>query len=245
FIIIALTTNAQKIGFKTGYGLSGYKVNFYVPDGSKIGTGINAGFVGEFGKDDLFKFRFDVTFNQLGSDYDSRRESDESWGNRPLFELNYTTNVNYLQTLVSLKFKTGPLYVFVGPYFSYAFSGYERSTITPVTGNVQEWKTDIFSNPDLSWDMNQPFSDENNPGGNGDLYIKTDYGLIAGLGKNISNFFIEVNAGIGGNNFINRSSDYYNVRDYANKDNPNDIVNGTPNQKNFFIKFSVGYMFGF
>ena len=102
-ILFAFTMNAQKFGVKAGYNMSGYLINFYSPDGSKMSTGFNAGLLGEYPVNDMMSLRADVTFNQLGSDFDSKNNSDEDWAYRPLgMEYNYKQNINTILFYFSL-----------------------------------------------------------------------------------------------------------------------------------------------
>jgi len=243
-ILFAFTMNAQKYGVKAGYGMSGYLINFYAPDGSKMGTGMNFGLLGEMPVNDIMSLRADITFNQLGSDYDSRDETDANWPARSYYEFDKTTTVNYLQIQVSPKFSFGPAYAFVGPYFAYAISSAEKSTITPVSGDVQKWTVDIFSDPSTNYDYTKPFSDDNNLGGSGDLYNKMDVGLNLGIGANFSGVFVELNAGMGFLNFINTSSTNYSATNYATKDDMTVAITGDASEKNLFFGLSVGYLLG-
>lgn len=243
-ILFAFTMNAQKFGAKAGFNMSGYLINFYSPDGSKMSTGLNFSLLGEMPINDMMSLRADLTFNQLGSDYDSRDETDANWPARPLYEFDYKENINYLQIGISPKFNFGPAYVFVGPYFAYALKGNQTSKITAVDGDVQEWTVDIFSDPSTDFDFTKPFSDDNNLGGSGDLYNKMDVGLNFGIGANFSGVFVELNAGMGLLNFINTSSTYYSASGYTTKDNPTVAITGDASQKNIFFGLSVGYLLG-
>ena len=243
-ILFAFTMNAQKFGVKAGYNMSGYLINFYSPDGSKMSTGFNFGLVGEYPVNDMMSLRADVTFNQLGSDYDSRDETDANWPARAYYEYDYKQNINYLQIGISPKFSFGPAYAFVGPYFAYALKGNETSKITPTSGDVQEWTVDIFSDPRTDVDPTKPLSDDNNFGGSGDLYNKMDVGFNLGLGANFSGVFVELNAGMGLMNFINTGSTSYSATSYATKDDATVAITGDASQKNIFFGLSVGYLLG-
>ena len=243
-ILFAFTMNAQKFGVKAGYNMSGYLVNFYTPDGAKMGTGLNFGLLGEYPVNDMMSLRADVTFNQLGSDYDSRDETDANWGFRALgIEYDYKTNINYLQIGVSPKFNFGPAYAFVGPYFAYAVNSKKTATYD-INGTKQTGSFDIYSEPNNSFDFTQAYSDTNNEGGSGDLYNKTDFGFNLGFGANFSGIFVELNAGMGLMNFINTGSKYYNITDYANVNDPTVAITEDASQKNIFFGLSVGYMLG-
>ncbi len=248
-ILFAFTMNAQKFGVKAGYNMSGYLINFYSPDGSKMSTGFNFGLLGEYPVNDMMSLRADVTFNQLGSDYDSRDETDANWPFRAAgVEYDYKQNINYLQIGISPKFSFGPAYAFVGPYFAYALQGNQTDTWeggptlytpTPGTGTF-----DIFSDPNTSFDPTQAYSDTNNRGGSGDLHNKMDFGLNLGLGANFSGVFVELNAGMGLMNFINTSSTYYSATNYATTDDRTVAITGDASQKNIYFGLSVGYLLG-
>jgi hypothetical protein len=242
-ILIAFSASAQKFGVKAGYGMSGYLINFYSPDGSGMSTGFNAGLVAELDLE-VIAVRADVTFNQLGSDYDSRGDSDEDWPLGDFFEYEYKQNINYLNIGVSVKKGFGPAYVFVGPYFGYALQGNQNSIITPVSGDIQEWTDDIFSEPNVDFDLTEPLSDDNNLGGSDDLYNKVDFGANFGLGASFSGIFVEANVGYGFMNFINHDSDYYDINNFTQKDDKTVVITEDAKQNNLFFGLSVGYMFG-
>ncbi len=243
-ILFAFTMNAQKFGVKAGYNMSGYLINFWSPDGSKMSTGFNFGLVGEMPVNDMMSLRADVTFNQLGSDYDSKDETDANWPFRALgVEYNYNQNINYLQIGISPKFSFGPAYAFVGPYFAYAISGNQIATWETADAS-QTGTVDIFSDPNPSFDITQEYSDTNNEGGTGDLHNKTDFGFNLGVGANFSGVFVELNAGLGMMNYINTDSQYYDAANYATVDDPTVAITGDATQKNIFFGFSVGYLLG-
>ena len=225
-ILFAFTMNAQKFGFKAGYGMSGYLVNFYTPDGAKMGNGFNAGLVGEYPVNDMMSLRADVTYNQLGSDY-----YDETDVSGATMISDFTTDVSYLQISVAPKFGFGPAYAFVGPYFGYALSNITNGTVVMGETTVVDVKDlDNFSDP--------------TEGGSGDLYNKTDFGLNLGFGASFSGVFVELNAGMGLLNFINTSSQYYSATNYATTDDPTVAITGDASQKNIFFGLSVGYLLG-
>ncbi len=243
-ILFAFTMNAQKFGVKAGYNMSGYLINFYSPDGSKMSTGFNFGLVGEMPVNDMMSLRADVTFNQLGSDYDSKDETDANWPYRALgLEYKYNQNINYLQIGISPKFSFGPAYAFVGPYFAYAISGNKIATWETADAS-QTGTVDIFSDPNPSFDFTQEYSDTNNEGGSGDLYNKIDVGLNLGVGANFSGVFVELNAGMGLLNFINTGSTNYIAASYATKDDQTVAITGDASQKNIYFGLSVGYLLG-
>jgi len=243
-ILFAFTMNAQKFGVKAGYNMSGYLINFYSPDGSKMSTGFNFGLVGEMPVNDMMSLRADVTFNQLGSDYDSKDETDANWPLRALgMEYKYDQNINYLQIGISPKFSFGPAYVFVGPYFAYALQGNQKATWS-TSSESQTGTLDIFSDPNTSFNPLDTYSDTNNEGGKGDLYNKTDFGFNLGVGANFSGVFVELNAGLGMLNFINTSSTNYSATNYATKDDKTVAITGDASQKNIFFGLSVGYLLG-
>ncbi len=254
-VLFAFTMSAQKIGVKAGYGMSGYLVNYYTPDGSVMSMAFNAGIVAELDLK-IIGIRADVTFNQLGSDYDSRNDSEEDREGYIAYdyEYEYKQSINYMNIGVSVKKGIGPAYVFVGPYFGYALKGNQTSKITPGTGDVQEWTDDIFSVPNEDLDFTQPFSDDNNLGGSDELYNKIDFGANFGVGASFSGIFVEANVGMGFMNFINIDYDGNNGTAQAytdfkagkvTKDDKNVAMTDDLTQKNIFFGLSVGYMFGF
>ena len=204
----------------------------------------NFGLLGEYPVNDMMSLRADVTFNQLGSDYDSKDETDANWPYRALgMEYSYNQNINYLQIGISPKFSFGPAYAFVGPYFAYALQGNQKAT-WDANGTTQTGTLDIFSDPNASFDFTQAYSDTNNEGGSGDLYNKMDVGLNLGVGANFSGVFVELNAGMGLLNFINTGSTYYSATNYATKDDKTVAITGDASQKNIYFGLSVGYLMG-
>ncbi len=242
--LFAFSMSAQKFGVKAGYNMSGYLINFWSPEGAKMGMGFNAGLVGEMPVNDMMTLRVDLGLNQVGSDYDSRTETDANWPYRAYYEYDYNSTVNYLNIGVSPKFAFGPAYAFVGPYFNYAISAPIKTTITPVTGDVQTWTVNNYDGVDETFDYTQPMSDDNNPGGDGDLFTKMDFGFNLGLGADFSGFFVEANVGLGFMNFINPESTNYSATHYATKDDKTVAITGDASQKNLFFGLSVGYMLG-
>ncbi|MCF6366989.1 MAG: PorT family protein [Bacteroidales bacterium] len=224
--MFAFSMSAQKFGVKVGYGMSGYTVNFYTPDGAKMASGFNAGLVGEMPVNDMMNLRVDLGYNQFGSDY---YMSEDVGGTN--MTTDFKTDVSYLNIGVSPKFAFGPAYVFVGPYFGYALSNVTNGTVT--VGDVVALEVTDLDNFGAILD-----------GGTDDLYSKTDFGLNLGFGANFSGVFVELNAGMGLANFINQSSQYYSATNYATKDDNTVAITGDAAQKNLFFGFSVGYMLG-
>ncbi len=226
-VIFAFSMNAQKIGVKAGYGMTGYLVNFYVPDGAKMGMGFNAGLVGEYGLGDMLNLRVDIGYNQLGSDY---YWSQDAGGVDMITDM--TTDVGYLNFGVSAKVGFGPAYAFVGPYFGYALSNVTNMLVTLDGATIAELN-------DL--DNFGAIAD----GGKEDLLNKTDFGLNIGVGTSFSGVFVEANFGLGLANFINYDSQYYSALNYATVDDATVPITGDATQKNIFLGLSAGYMFGF
>ncbi len=246
-VLFAFTVSAQKFGVKAGYGMSGYLINYYSPDGSVMSKGFNAGLVAELDLK-VIGVRADLTFQQMGSDYDSRNDEqayrDSAGYDAYGFEVDYKQAINYLNLGVSVKKGFGPVYVFAGPYFGFALKGNKTTKFTPSTGSVQEWTVDIFSDPNTDYNPAEPFSDDNNLGGNGDLYNKLDIGANLGLGASFSGFFVEANAGYGFLNFINHDSEYYSGPDTYPDNVERDPISGDAKSHNIFFGLSVGYMLG-
>ena len=263
-MIFAFGMSAQKIGVKAGYGMSGYLVNYYTPDGSVMSTGFNAGLVAELDLK-VIGIRADVTFQQLGSDYDSRNDSDQDRATNFFVaflggEYEYMQSINYINVGVSVKKGFGPAYVFVGPYIGYAIQGTQKSTFTPSTGDAQTWTDDIFSLPNKDIDFAQALSDDNNFGGDDELYNKIDFGANFGVGASFSGVFVEANIAYGFMNFINQdykyggddpvidamSVSYEDLKaSKVTKDDKTVAMTDGLKQNNLFFSLSVGYMFGF
>ena len=215
----AYSAQAQSIGVKAGYGMSGYTTNFYVPDGSKMASGLNLGLVA--GLDlKVIELRGDVTFLQLGSDYES-----------PDAPMEQNSTVNYLNIGVSAMKGIGPVYVGVGPYFGMALSS-TQETIIGEGDDAVTTTIDIFDEPN-----------EEGTGGMGDLYNKSDFGANLLVGAKFTGVFVEGYAGYGFMNFINTDSDNYEEARYVDKDDKVTPVDAK--QNNLFFGLSVGYTFGF
>lgn len=259
-VIFAFSMHAQKIGVKAGYGMSGYLINYYSPDGSVMSGALNAGIVAELDLK-IIGIRADLTFQQLGSDYDSRNDSEEDWPYDQIgYHYEYTQNINYLNLGVSVKKGIGPAYVFLGPYVGYALQGNQKSIITPATGDAQEWTDNIFDLPNKDLNFEQPLSDDNNLGGTDKLYNKVDFGANLGVGASFMGIFVEANVGYGFLNFINTeyeydgddpvidalSTSYQDLKDSkVTKEDQTVSMTDDLKQNNIFFGLSVGYMFGF
>ena len=245
-ILFAFTMNAQKIGVKVGYGMSGYTLNFDSPETAKMAKGLNAGLIYEHPINDMMSLRADVVYNTLGSD--DYQEVDVLG-----VMTEYTTkrNVNYLQIVVSPKFNFGPAYAFVGPYFGYALSDETKTSVkVPIIPAVSTTVDNFKLHEDA---------------GIGDFDNKMDYGLNLGFGVNFSSMFVELNVGYGLANIYNKNSDYYKTfpallesaeaavtaglaPDLASTGYP--FIDGTtgvaePVKKNMFIGLAFGYIFDF
>jgi hypothetical protein len=227
-----ISAQAQSIGVKAGYGMSGYTTNFYTPEGSKMGSGFNVGILA--GMDlKVIALRADVTFVQLGSDFDSRDMTDADWPARAMgMEVDYKNDVNYLNIGVSAMKSLGPLYVGIGPYFGYALSN-EKTQNVEVAGETTTTTYDVFDDPTLE-----------NPEGRGDLYNKTDVGGNLLIGAKFTGVFVEANVGYGFTNFINHDSDYYDIDNYS-ADKEGTAMTNDAKQNNLFFGLSIGYTFGF
>ena len=238
-LILTFSINAQKVGLKAGYGMSGYVLNFDKPDASKMATGYNFGIVGEMELGEIAG-RLDIGYIQLGSDFFNEGELGGF-----SFKSDLKTNVNYFQIGVAAKKSFGPAYTFGGPYLGYALKNVTNGEITfnDTTALVED--LDNFKNFD---------------GSDNDFYNKIDYGVYGGAGLNIKDVFIEVNVGYGLMNFMNKESDTYQANtDRAIQINDDGLdaqdenfrySDGSaaveePTQFNLFFGISAGYLFGF
>jgi len=219
-ILIAFSASAQKIGVKAGYGMSGYLINYYSPEGSVMSNGFNAGLVAEMDFK-ILAVRADLTFQQMGSDYDSRNDEqayrDLKGNDLYGYEVDYKQAINYVNFGVSVKKGFGPVYAFVGPYIGLALKGNETRTYVgsiPTKFTAGTGTYDIFSEPNADYNPAEAYSDDNNQGGSSDKYNKVDVGANLGIGASFSGVFIEANAGMGFMNFINYDYQYYSAAGY-------------------------------
>lgn len=233
-IVLVFGMNAQKIGVKAGYTMSGYTMNFDKPDGAKMGMGFHAGLVGQMDLK-VLKLRADVTYNQLGSILDP-----EGYIN--------TTDYDYLQVGVYAKKGLGPVYMFVGPYFGYALSGNSKTEFDDGSPSVE---FDVFSD-------NNQFTD-GDIYNKMDYGVSAGLGFgMAGffaeatIGYGLSNVFNTDNdtyklmpdivdgmqAAIDGGLMPGTIADYWPFMDGS-------TAVSEPTQKNLFFGFTVGYMLGF
>ena len=246
--LFAFSISAQTFGVKAGYNMSGYKVNFYTPDGAAMGSGIYAGLVAEMPINDMVSLKADVMFRQLGSEFDSRNNSDEDWAlGAAGIQYDTKTDVNYLQIGISPKFNFGPAYAFVGPYFGYAVNSNKEGTwegVFPLTPAPGTGSSDIFDDVSTTFNPAEAFSDDNNNLSEGDLYNTVDFGLNLGFGATFSGVFVELNVGLGMANFVNTDSDYYSITDFYDIDDKTVNITDDAKQNNLFFGLAVGYMLG-
>ncbi|NPA68708.1 MAG: PorT family protein, partial [Chlorobi bacterium] len=128
-VFFAFAMSAQSFGIKAGGTMSGYKVNFYVPDGANMGEGFHVYGLAELPLKEKIDLRLSLGFNQLGSEFYLEQEQDLGAG--PVNTVSdFKKEINYLQFSVTPKFKFGPAYAFIGPYLGYAISGTFSGTYT-------------------------------------------------------------------------------------------------------------------
>ncbi len=133
----------------------------------------------------------------------------------------FSLNLNYIEVPLLLEYKLGPLYVVAGPYFGYAISGKE---LTSITVDGEQLAEELYADQNAI-----PSNDVYEIGEfNGDniAYTRTDMGLNLGAGLKLLKFFAEARYGVG----------LANIQDYANM--PADQFT-----KNYTISFSVGMFF--
>lgn len=230
--MFAFSMSAQKFGVKVGANMSGYTVNFYTPEGAKMGKGFNFAALAELPVSDAMDLRIDLGFNQLGSDYKDSGDDYFGNGSNVAFDIKSTTNVNYLKLGVSPKFNFGSAYAAIGPYFGYGINGKTKSTVT-VGDNTTDSENGVFK---------YETEEENGEEVTNESIKRTDLGLNLTLGANFSSLFVEFNAGMGMTNFLNKDYEYYKDSQYKDKDHTEVVA--APKQKNLFFGLSVGYMFG-
>lgn len=263
-MVFAFGLSAQKIGIKAGYGMSGYNTNYYLPDGAVMSMGFNAGIVGELDLK-VIGIRADVTFIQLGSDFDSRNNVDEDWIFRAFgVEMDYKQDVNYINLGVSVKKSFGPAYIYLGPFVGYALSANEKRAYSGTSPNNGSFTYNLFDGENTSYDYTQDYSDDNNPGVDGDtnadLFNQIHFGGNVGIGASFMGIFIEGFFGYSFTNFYNPDSDAY--KKYGTDADAlmalnipatylltTQFIEGDnyvkePTKNSMFLGLSVGYMFG-
>ena len=211
-VLFAFSMNAQKFGVKVGLNFSDVNTNLEQPDGSKMGKGIHAGLVGEMMLLEIVGVRAELLFSQKGSDFE---EEVDVLG--IMTKTTIKSNINYFEIPVMGKVKFGPAYVVAGPYFGYALSG-ETTMKVSVAG---------IGTPAVSADL---FDDATT------VIKKTEFGVHAGLGIQLSKLFVEARYGLalnntlGGDNFDAAvTAGTYTDADYS---------------KNYVIMISAGILFG-
>ena len=120
-LLLGLSLNAQKIGIRGGYTMSGLKIDDGFSDfldavdmEGKLASGFNIGLVFEKHIKGKFTGHTELNFVQKGSAYDlypnSNNANTSGYGE---------TNLNYLELPLMAKFTFGHFYFGLGPYFAY------------------------------------------------------------------------------------------------------------------------------
>ena len=211
-ILFAFSMNAQKFGVKVGMNLSDVNTNLEKPDGSKMGKGYHAGLVGELMLLKIVGVRAELLFSQKGSDIE-----DEVDVLGIITKTTIKQNINYFEIPVMGKVKFGPAYVVAGPYFGYALSGEAKMKVSVAGIGIPVESVDLFD-------------DETT------IIKKTEFGIHAGLGIQLSKLFVEARYGLALNNTL--GGDNFDAAVTAGTFSDADY------SKNYVIMISAGILFG-
>jgi hypothetical protein len=177
-ISLVFSVNAQRFGLRLGGNFSDMKSTIE-NKGQKIAPGLQIGLLTELGPERI-SLRAELNFAQKGFNFD---ESDA------ISEVKGKMNFEYFEVPVMAKVKiVGPLYVYAGPYFGFAFKGVSKLEIT-TDGTTENTSTNLFDEP---------------------LYKKSDFGALGGLGAQFGlgpiHAFVEGRATLGLSNIYDTES---------------------------------------
>ncbi len=224
-VLLTFSLNAQRFGARLGGNFAGMRTTLDTR-GTKVAPGMTIGLLTELGPEKV-SLRIEANFAQKGFNVDRDDELGTSVMNT-VAKVNY----NYFELPVLAKVKVfGPLYVYAGPYFGFAFSGKQI---------INEFSIDgvVLTDPELDalgivkdQDL---FAD--------DLYKKTDFGAAAGFGAQFGlgpiHAFAEGRATLGLSNLYDTEGDAFNAL----------VTDGTllsdDNKKNMVFTIAVGIVLG-
>lgn len=218
-LALILSVNAQKFGTKIGVNMSGVNSSTQLEDiqTAALENGLQGGFVFEFAPKKL-GIRIEALYTQKG--YNISTETTLIDGTTDAVT-DFSLSLDYIEVPVLLKYKLGPAYITAGPYFGYAISGEELTSITVDGVKLAE---ELYAGENVI-----PSNDVYEIGEfNGDniTYTRTDFGLNIGVGLKLLKFFGEARYGVG----------LSNIQDYENM--PVDDFT-----KNYTVSFSIGMFF--
>ena len=217
-ILISLSLNAQKFGAKAGINLSGVNSGTSLQDVQKtaLNGGLVGGFVFELFSDKTVGFRTEALYSQKGYNIENKVTLDSTDA-----VIKTSLTLNYIEVPLLLKLNLGPAYITAGPYFAYAVSGKDITSIT-VDGKklAEEQYADYGQVPSNDVFKNGEFNGDNI------TFSRTDAGFNIGAGINFSMFFAEARYGKG----------LINIKSY------NGMSSGEY-MKNYTISLSAGVLF--
>ncbi len=223
FTAIALSfifsVNAQKFGTKIGVNMSGVNSSTQLEDiqTAALENGLQGGFVFEFAPKKL-GIRIEALYTQKG--YNISTETTLIDGTTDAVT-DLSLSLDYIEFPILLKYKLGPAYITAGPYFGYAISGEE---LTSITVDGQQLAEELYADQNAIPSRDVYEIGEFNP--DNITYSRTDMGLNLGVGLKVLKFFAEARYGVG----------IANIKDYDNM--PADDFT-----KNYTVSFSIGMFF--
>jgi len=239
-LFLGLGINAQIIGIRAGYTMSGLRIDDGFADyldaidlQGKLATGFNIGIVAERPIKGKFSGHVELNFVQKGSAYDLYANPNNG-GTSGHGE----TNLNYLELPLMAKFSFGHFYFGLGPYFAYLAGAEqikyrENDALVAMVG--EEAAAQMLDVPSMKYDEFYDMDMDN--------FNRFDFGGHLSLGGvfpvGTVKVFVEARMSMG---FLNWEDDPWFTT------NPHTIPSGEEfdfdYKRNLAINFSTGIFFG-
>ena len=152
---LGLGLNAQGFGVRFGYNMSGLRIDsklsdFLTANGKegKMANGMNIGLLFEKAINPKFDGHAELNYTQKGSAYDMTA-NDVNHGTYGHGE----TNFNYLELALMAKFKFGPVYAGIGPFFDYLMGAQEIKSLNNPALTPEQLGVPAFNDNNF-YDMN-------------------------------------------------------------------------------------------
>ncbi len=208
------TTNvkAQFLSFGVKGGLNLSDISIDLEHGMK--AGYHAGLLGRLNLSEMFAIQPEVLFSTKGTKIDLKGDIL----GQTLDGGNIRFNMNYIDVPVKAVIDIMGIELQAGPYVSFLVSNPQY--------NIQGNKLlELLESLDIDIDKEKGALDKA-------LFETLDYGITAGIGYNISNFFVS-------------ASYNYGLGKVANQEKPSDYIKllNMKDAKNSVIRFSVGIRF--
>ena len=218
---LGLGLNAQGIGLRFGYNMSGLRIDdklsdFLTANGKegKMANGMNIGLIFEKAIKPKFDAHFELNYTQKGSAYDMTA-NEVNHGTYGFGE----TNFDYLELALMAKFKFGPVYAGIGPFFDYLLSAKEIKSLNNPILTPEQLGVPAFNDGDF-YDMNMDEINRFDFGGHLSIGLQFPVGPIKIFGEARGNM-----------SFINwDKSEFFKEQEFDHK-------------RNLAITFSVGVIF--